>query len=182
LPIYEDQLTGAVYVFSKSNGTWSQQRKLTVDINKQGIFGSSVALSGDGNTVLAGAAYENTENGDQAGAAYVFGNDGGSSGSNQVSINNVKLDSATINSPDIHTLSFTVSGLSPDDARDDIRIALPEKVTVESVREATSPDTSYGVTIQQETNPIKLYVDPSGPDNPVEMDVKVKLKLSAKNS
>ena len=70
--IYEAESTGAAYLFSNVNGTWSQQQKLTVDINEPGIFGSSVAVSGDGNTILAGSSFENTEDGNQAGATYVF--------------------------------------------------------------------------------------------------------------
>ena len=66
---------GAAYVFVRPSGgtTWSQQQELTLpDAASNDGFGRSVALSGDGNTVLIGA-YNKTVNGQQsAGAAYVF--------------------------------------------------------------------------------------------------------------
>lgn len=177
--VYEDEFTGSAYIFSKNGSTWSQQQKLTVDINKSGTFGSGIAISGDGNTILAGAPLEDTESGDQAGATYVFTNNGNFSDDTQVSLSNVQIDDDTIDSTGSHTLSFSVSGVSPDDVKDNIRIALPEEVTVESVIEASSPNTSYNVTVQQETNPIELYVDPTGSNDPVEMNIEVRLRLSS---
>jgi len=66
---------GAAYVFVRPSGgtTWTQQQELTAsDAAYRDNFGSSVALSDDGNTALIGA-YNKTVNGQtQAGAAYVF--------------------------------------------------------------------------------------------------------------
>jgi uncharacterized protein (TIGR03437 family) len=46
--------TGAAWVFTRSNGMWTQQQKLTTtDVVSQ--FGQSVAISGDGNTALVGS-------------------------------------------------------------------------------------------------------------------------------
>jgi hypothetical protein len=42
-----------VYVYAKSGGTWSQQQKLS-QASDQFLFGVSLALSGDGNTLVAG--------------------------------------------------------------------------------------------------------------------------------
>jgi len=73
-------LSGAVWVFTRSGSKWTQQGlKLTVPepvgepeacvaAPDECGFGSSVALSADGNTALIGAARENG----QAGAAWVF--------------------------------------------------------------------------------------------------------------
>ena len=78
---------GAVYVFTRSGATWSQQAYVkasntgTPDVGNQ--FGYSVALSGDGNNLAVGSTSEpsaaNGVNGDQkntaapdSGAAYVF--------------------------------------------------------------------------------------------------------------
>ena len=49
--------SGAAWVFTRSGGTWSQQgAKLTPsDATSAARFGSSVALSADGNTALVGA-------------------------------------------------------------------------------------------------------------------------------
>jgi hypothetical protein len=50
----DNNFTGAAWVFTRSNGAWIQQRKLTTsDVVTQ--FGLSVAMSGDGNTALIGS-------------------------------------------------------------------------------------------------------------------------------
>jgi hypothetical protein len=67
----DDSDFGGVWVFTRSEGKWTQQgAKLTGGKEETGeaFFGTSVALSSDGNTALVGAYVEN--NG--AGAAWVF--------------------------------------------------------------------------------------------------------------
>jgi FG-GAP repeat len=60
---------GAVFVFTRSGSTWSQQAKLTAEGETgKGEFGDAVALSGDGNTALIGARLDNGK----AGAAWIF--------------------------------------------------------------------------------------------------------------
>ena len=61
---------GAAWVFTRSGSTWTQQgSKLTATGETgKGELGSSVALSGDGNTALTGAADDNGN----VGAAWVF--------------------------------------------------------------------------------------------------------------
>jgi len=68
---------GAVYVFTESNGTWSQTQKLTAsDGAANDSFGESVAL--EGSTALIGA-YNATINGHTwQGAAYIFTESNGS--------------------------------------------------------------------------------------------------------
>ena len=62
--------TGAAYIFTKSNGVWSQHSKLRAEDKQQGDqFGNSVAIDGD--TVAIGAHNEDTGAGN-AGAVYVF--------------------------------------------------------------------------------------------------------------
>jgi len=76
--------SGAVYVFTRSGTTWSQQAYMKAS-NTRGHhdFGCSVALSVNGNTLAVGARYEDSSatgiNGNQgdtsaghSGAAYVF--------------------------------------------------------------------------------------------------------------
>jgi hypothetical protein len=67
---------GALYVFTESNGTWSQTQKLTAsDGAANDSFGQSVAL--DGSTAAIGA-YDATVNGHSfQGAAYIFTESGG---------------------------------------------------------------------------------------------------------
>ena len=61
---------GAVYVFTRSGGAWTQQAKLLAsDAQSSDQFGVSVAVSGD--TAVIGARYEDT-GGSDAGAVYVF--------------------------------------------------------------------------------------------------------------
>ena len=61
---------GAVWVFTRTGGVWSQQGSKLVGTGAQGIAnqGSSVSLSADGNTVLVGGQSDNTA----IGAAWVF--------------------------------------------------------------------------------------------------------------
>ncbi|HVP13555.1 MAG TPA: hypothetical protein VMV94_20440, partial [Phycisphaerae bacterium] len=62
--------TGAVYVYIRSGGVWTQQAKLTPgDPADYMYFGSSVALDGD--TLIVGASIANGAT-TQSGAAYVF--------------------------------------------------------------------------------------------------------------
>lgn len=75
---------GAVYVFTRTGTTWSQQAYLKASNTDAGdMFGIKLALSGDGNTLVVGAVYEASSatgvGGNQtddstpmAGAAYVF--------------------------------------------------------------------------------------------------------------
>jgi len=67
---------GAIYVFRKSGNTWSQeQRILSNGIAHDDQFGTSVSISGDGNTIVAGAIGEDFP-GHSTGAAYVFKHNG----------------------------------------------------------------------------------------------------------
>ena len=62
---------GSAYIYTKSNGTWSQQQKLTAgDRERDDWFGYSVAI--DGNTAVVGAHREDPGNTSNAGSAYVF--------------------------------------------------------------------------------------------------------------
>jgi len=85
--------SGAVYVFSRSGGSWSQQAYVKAsNTGAEDWFGDSVALSGDGNTLAVGAHLEDSSatgistdgsgevdnSADGAGAVYVFGRSGGS--------------------------------------------------------------------------------------------------------
>jgi len=75
---------GAVYVFTRIGGNWTQQAYVKASNTGAGdLFGESVALSGDGNTLAVGARFEDsnatginnveTDNSlPNAGAAYVF--------------------------------------------------------------------------------------------------------------
>lgn len=73
--------SGAVYVFARSAGTWMQQDYLKAsNTGASDRFGSTVALSGDGNTLAVGAPHEDSatrgnpsnEEASSAGAVYVF--------------------------------------------------------------------------------------------------------------
>ncbi len=70
---------GAVYVFVRSGTTWTQQAKLVASDGVSGDqFGTSVALSGDGNTALVGAPSATVGLQPIQGAAYVFARSGAS--------------------------------------------------------------------------------------------------------
>jgi hypothetical protein len=64
---------GAVYVFADHDGTWSQVAKLTAsDAAPYDALGWSVAISGDGHEVVAGAPYDDEGAIGDVGAAYFF--------------------------------------------------------------------------------------------------------------
>ena len=73
--LYEDTGgadAGAAYIFTKSGSSWSQQAKIQASDKEAGDeFGSSVSISGDGNTAIVGAYFEDTGATDR-GSAYVF--------------------------------------------------------------------------------------------------------------
>jgi hypothetical protein len=85
-----DDSTGAVYVFVRKDGRWSQQtymKSFNTRVNDQ--FGWGVAISGDGNTIAVGSHFEDSGatgiNGDQSdfsvedsGAAYIYTRNGDS--------------------------------------------------------------------------------------------------------
>jgi len=81
--------SGAVYVFTRSGVTWSQQAYIKAsNTGLEDFFGVSVALSGDGDTLAVGAQFEDSKasglNGNQwdnssssSGAVYLFTRTGG---------------------------------------------------------------------------------------------------------
>ena len=67
---------GAVYVFDKSGGSWSQTQKLLAsDEGGTDYFGNSLAIEGD--TILVGAPGANVDGNIYQGAAYLFVRSGG---------------------------------------------------------------------------------------------------------
>lgn len=89
----EDGGRGAVYAFTRNGNTWAQQMRLTASNAERGdSLGCSVAISNDGNTILAGAFDEDAlltgvqspgmgahdeQDDSSVGAAYVFARSGG---------------------------------------------------------------------------------------------------------
>jgi hypothetical protein len=65
-----DNSVGAAWVYTRSDGVWSQQAKLV------GAGGQSVSLSGDGNTAIVGQA----DNNNGAVGTWVYTRSGGGCG------------------------------------------------------------------------------------------------------
>ncbi|MCK9517392.1 MAG: FG-GAP repeat protein, partial [Ottowia sp.] len=64
--------SGSAYVFIRSGSTWTEQAKLLAsDGAADDNFGHSVAISGDGNTAIVGAPYDD-DKGSTSGSAYIF--------------------------------------------------------------------------------------------------------------
>jgi len=65
----DNRITGAAWVYTRSNGVWTQQSKLagTGAVGSAGQ-GWSVALSDDGNTAILGGPFDNVN----TGAAWVY--------------------------------------------------------------------------------------------------------------
>lgn len=69
VPVFDQLITGAAYVFTKANGVWTQtQRLVPADADRNWRFGASVAL--DGNKALFGSTGAGWP--DMRGGAYVF--------------------------------------------------------------------------------------------------------------
>ena len=67
--------SGAAYIFtwSETSSSWSEQQKIQAsDKQAYDYFGGSVSISGDGNTVIVGARYEDSKFWSESGAAYIF--------------------------------------------------------------------------------------------------------------
>lgn len=70
---------GAAYVYTKSGSDWVQAQRLVASDGAAGdLFGWSVACSGDGNVVVAGAYSKTVSGNTMRGAAYVFVRSGNS--------------------------------------------------------------------------------------------------------
>lgn len=80
--------SGAVYVFERSGGSWSQKDYLKAsNLGNGDSFGRRVAVSGDGDTIIVGADWEDSssqgidgaqdDGSSNSGAAYVFRESGG---------------------------------------------------------------------------------------------------------
>ncbi len=84
----EDNSSGAVYVFVRNNGAWTQQAFIkSSNPGKEDWFGARLMISGDGNTIAAGAQVENggskgingnqkDQSAEDAGAVYYFTRNG----------------------------------------------------------------------------------------------------------
>ena len=67
---HDDNWTGSVYVFTRTDETWNQQAKLQAVDSSGDCFGWSVAL--DGSTAVIGAYRDYNENVSGSGSVYVF--------------------------------------------------------------------------------------------------------------
>jgi hypothetical protein len=95
---------GAAYIFTRSGSTWSQQAKIqSGDVELSDNFGTSVSISGDGNTVIVGAPLEDT-GATSAGAAYIFIRSG-TSWTQQA-----KIQSSDVQQADYFGQSVSISG------------------------------------------------------------------------
>lgn len=68
---------GSVYVYRRSGSSWTEIAKLTADVpSASESFGYALGMSADANTILVGAYYNDRNGMTDAGAAYVFVNNG----------------------------------------------------------------------------------------------------------
>ena len=69
---------GSAYVFRRINGSWQERAKLAAsDGDSDDNFGSSISISGDGNTVVIGADFGRDIDAGEVGSVYVFTQAGG---------------------------------------------------------------------------------------------------------
>jgi len=66
--------SGSAYIFVRSDGTWTQQAKLTAgaDAGAGDQFGFSVSISSDGSTAIVGAYLDDDNGQTDSGSAYIF--------------------------------------------------------------------------------------------------------------
>jgi len=65
-----DGYGGAVWIFKRSNGVWSQfGGKISFQALQGGYFGSQLAISADGNTIIGGGRYDSVSGG---GVGYIY--------------------------------------------------------------------------------------------------------------
>ncbi len=103
-PDYPGSLPGAAYEFIGSGATWTQLQKLTASDGVSGDqFGSSVALSGDGNTALVAARAKNT----YQGATYVFAPD------QEVTVSSISFSPSNIAAGASSTGTIVLSAAAP---------------------------------------------------------------------
>ena len=68
--------SGTVYIFEREQDTWNQvQQLISPDISEYEHFGHTIAVWED--YAIIGADWNNNENGEDAGAAYIYKNEGG---------------------------------------------------------------------------------------------------------
>jgi hypothetical protein len=104
-PILTSPGPGSAYVFARSGAIWTQQQKIQAADGVTGQrLGSAVAISG--NTLLAGAPFQRSEAGEEAGSAYVYVLDASVWGLQQ------KLTAGDGASRDVFGLSLAASGSS----------------------------------------------------------------------
>lgn len=67
---YDNSNQGAVYVFTKTGSTWTQQQKITTSdgLGTSPLFGRRLKLSADNQTLLAASEYDNTN----VGAVWIY--------------------------------------------------------------------------------------------------------------
>jgi hypothetical protein len=70
----DNSAIGAAWVFTRSNGVWSQQGSKLVGSGARAGQGQSVALSADGNTAIVGGPFDDSNGNINAsiGAAWIF--------------------------------------------------------------------------------------------------------------
>lgn len=66
---------GTAYVFTKSPQGWEQQQKIAASDGEPNDFFGTVAISNNGGTIGVSAVFDDNENGESAGATYVFSNE-----------------------------------------------------------------------------------------------------------
>lgn len=69
----ESTVSGSTFVFTKADGNWQQETMLYDDTGDSGNnFGDTVSMTDAGGTAIIGALFNPNQNGDDAGAAYIF--------------------------------------------------------------------------------------------------------------
>ncbi|MCP4137492.1 MAG: PKD domain-containing protein [bacterium] len=63
--------SGSAYIYTWNGGSWDETKIIASDGAAGDSFGHSVSTSGDGNTIVVGAKYDD-DNGDNSGSVYIY--------------------------------------------------------------------------------------------------------------
>jgi hypothetical protein len=180
------QAAGSSYVFTLSDGEWSQQAKLVPnDGDRTDGFGGSVSLSDDGATAVIGAPNDEDPYGEGAGSAYVFSR---SVTSESVEIVEPSLTPSKVDGQqNPHTLTFLAQNVSADgvgeEFDDEFEVTFPEDVILDEYSNVNIEIDGEPVfsEVEQNDNTLTFSVSPSG-GGTTQVSVTMDVTLSPSNS
>ena len=167
---------GSAYIFNQTDGSWSQESKLSAaDGDGGNKFGGWVSLSDNGTDALIGAPFDDDPNGEKSGSVYVFSS---LDTSESVEITEPLIEPSNVDGTnETHTLTFDVQNLSADGGQDDFTVEMPQSVEIVDVTDVAVVNGDYDVTYSNNESVIEFTVDPDRDVDNVDLAFKVDMTL-----